>query len=97
MERLSYEEAITQADQAMAAHEWDRAIALLRVAVRRADPARDPDKANLARYNMAFCCYMDKRYLRGGRPRRAPGPALSEGGALGQGDRDRHGLAGRRL
>ncbi|MEJ7640527.1 MAG: hypothetical protein WKF75_21795, partial [Singulisphaera sp.] len=62
VERLSYEEAISQSDQAMAAHEWDRAIALLRVAVRRADPSRDPDKANLARYNMAFCCYMDKRY-----------------------------------
>ena len=63
VERLSYEEAIAQSDQAMASHEWDRAIALLRVAVRRADPSRDPDKANLARYNMAFCCYMDKRYL----------------------------------
>jgi len=62
VDRLSYEEAIGQSDQAMASREWDRAIALLRVAVRRADPSRDPDKANLARYNMAFCYYMDGRY-----------------------------------
>ena len=62
VEKLSYEEAITQSDQAMSAHDWGRAIALLRVAVRLADPSRDPDKANLARYNMAFCCYMDKRF-----------------------------------
>ena len=63
--RLSYEEAVNQADQAIAAHEWDRAIALLKAAVRKADPRRDPDKANRARYNLAFCYYMNKQYLRG--------------------------------
>jgi tetratricopeptide (TPR) repeat protein len=59
---LNYEDAVSQSDQAIASHEWDRAIALLKQAVRRADPARDPDKANYARYNMAFCYYMNKQY-----------------------------------
>jgi tetratricopeptide (TPR) repeat protein len=59
---LNYEDAISQSDQAIASHEWDRAIALLKQAVRRADPAKDHDKANYARYNMAFCYYMNKQY-----------------------------------
>jgi tetratricopeptide (TPR) repeat protein len=59
---LTYEEAVSQADQAIASHEWDRAIALLKQGVRRADPAKDPDKANLARYTLAFCYYMNKQY-----------------------------------
>jgi len=59
---MSYEEAISQGDQAIAAREWDRAIALLKQAVRRADPGKDPDKANLARYTLAFCYYMNKQY-----------------------------------
>jgi tetratricopeptide (TPR) repeat protein len=59
---LSYEDATSQSDQAIAAHEWDRAVALLRQAVRRADPAKDHDKANYARYNMAFCLYMNKQF-----------------------------------
>ncbi len=59
---LSYEDASAQSDQAIAGHEWDRAVALLRQAVRRADPAKDHDKANYARYNMAFCLYMNKQY-----------------------------------
>ena len=29
---------------------------------RKADPAKNPDKANLARYNLAFCYYMNKQY-----------------------------------
>ena len=32
------------------------------VAVRKADPVRDPVKANRARYMQAFCYYMTKRY-----------------------------------
>jgi tetratricopeptide (TPR) repeat protein len=59
---LSYEDAVAQSDQAIAARDWDRAILLLKQAVRRADPARDPDKANHARYNMAFCLYMNKQF-----------------------------------
>ncbi len=31
-------------------------------AIKKADPAKNPDKANLARYNLAFCYYMNKQY-----------------------------------
>ena len=58
--KLNYEDAISGADQAIASHEWDRAIALLKQAVRRAETAKDIDKVNLARYTMAFCYYMNK-------------------------------------
>ena len=45
-----------------ASHEWERAISLLTAAIRKADPAKNLDKANLARYNLAFCYYMNKQY-----------------------------------
>ena len=60
--RLTYEDAVGQADEAIASHEWDRAIVLLKAAVRKADPRRDIDKANRARYNLAFCYYMNKQF-----------------------------------
>ncbi|MBX6313680.1 MAG: hypothetical protein IRY99_12290 [Isosphaeraceae bacterium] len=59
---LSYEDAYAQAEGAVASHEWDRAIALLKQAVRRADPAKKPDDANKARYLMAYACYQGQRY-----------------------------------
>jgi tetratricopeptide (TPR) repeat protein len=59
---LSYEDASGQADQAIAERDWDHAILLLKQAVRRADPAKDLEKANRARYTMAFCLYMNKQY-----------------------------------
>jgi tetratricopeptide (TPR) repeat protein len=59
---LSYEDASGQADQAIAAREWDRAILLLKQAVRRADPVKDAERANTPRYTMAFCLYMNKQY-----------------------------------
>jgi cellulose synthase operon protein C len=60
--RLNYDDALAQGEQALAAHEWNRAGALLRQAIRRADAARDVEKTNYARYNLAFVNYMDKRY-----------------------------------
>lgn len=60
--RLSYEDAVNQADEAIAARDWDRAIVLLKAAVRKADPRRDPEKANRARYNLSFCYYMNKQF-----------------------------------
>jgi hypothetical protein len=60
--RLTYEDAMGQADEAMASHEWERAIALLRAAVKKADPIKNPEKANMARYNLAFSHYMNKQY-----------------------------------
>ncbi len=59
---LNYEDATAQADQAIASHEWDRAILLLKQAVRRAEANRDLEKTNLARYTMAFCFYMNKQF-----------------------------------
>lgn len=60
--RLSFDEALNQGEEALAAREWDRAIALLRAAASKADPRRDADRIALARYNLAFACYMNKQY-----------------------------------
>jgi hypothetical protein len=62
LSRMGYEELDGQADQAIASQEWDKAIEALKLAVRKADPTKDPDKANLARYKLAFCYYMNKRF-----------------------------------
>jgi tetratricopeptide (TPR) repeat protein len=60
--RLSYEDLISKGDEAISSHEWERAISLLTTAIKKADPAKNSDKANLARYNLAFCYYMNKHY-----------------------------------
>jgi tetratricopeptide (TPR) repeat protein len=62
LSRLSYEDAVAQAEEAIASQEWPRAAALFRQAVRKAETARDLDKLHYARYNLAFCLYMDGRY-----------------------------------
>ncbi len=59
--RLSYDDAMAQADEAIASRDWDRAIALYKAAERKADPRRDIDKLNRTRYNLAFCYYMNKQ------------------------------------
>jgi len=59
---LTFEDAMGKADEAIGAHEWERAIAFLKAAVRKADPVRNTEKANLARYHLAFCYYMNKQY-----------------------------------
>jgi tetratricopeptide (TPR) repeat protein len=60
--RLSYEDVMSKSDEAISSHEWARAISLLTAAIKKADPAKNADKANLARYNLAFCYYMNKDY-----------------------------------
>jgi cellulose synthase operon protein C len=60
--KLSYEDATSQAEQAIAAHEFERAEPLLKQAIRKADPTKDATKANTARHLLAYCYYMDKRY-----------------------------------
>ncbi|SIO66718.1 Tetratricopeptide repeat-containing protein [Singulisphaera sp. GP187] len=62
LSRMGYDELDGQADQAIASQEWDKAAEALKLAVRKADPAKDPDKANLARYKLAFVYYMNKRF-----------------------------------
>lgn len=62
LSRMGYDELDGQADQAIASQEWDKAAEALKLAIRKADPAKDPDKANLARYKLAFVYYMNKRF-----------------------------------
>jgi tetratricopeptide (TPR) repeat protein len=60
--RLNYEDTIARAEESLQSHEWERAMALLKAAISKADPRRDVDKANFARYELAFCYYMNKQF-----------------------------------
>ncbi len=59
---LSYEDALGQAEAALSTEEFDRAVTLLQQAIRRVDPRVDSEKANRARYYMAYAAYAAKRY-----------------------------------
>jgi outer membrane protein assembly factor BamD (BamD/ComL family) len=59
---LSYDDAYSQAEAAISTHEWDRAIELLRHAVKKANPRKDVEKANRARYMMAYAYFMGERF-----------------------------------
>ncbi|WP_435022079.1 tetratricopeptide repeat protein [Tundrisphaera sp. TA3] len=59
---LSYDDAMSQAEQSLSSQEYDRAISLFKGAVLKADPVKDAAKANKARFNQAFAAYMAKRY-----------------------------------
>jgi hypothetical protein len=59
---LSYEDAYAQGEGAISTHEWDRAIALFKQAVEKADPTKDAEKANKARYMMAFAYFEAEQY-----------------------------------
>jgi hypothetical protein len=56
--RLNFDEASAQGEEAIAAREWDRAVALLRAALAKAGP-RQADRTDLLRYNMAYAFYMN--------------------------------------
>lgn len=60
--RMNYDDALAQGEQALAAHEWDRAEALTRQAIRRAEASKNTDQLNTARYDLAFAYYMNKKY-----------------------------------
>ena len=60
--KLNYDDAVAQAAQAISTLAYENAIALLKHAIRKADPARDPAKANSARYMLAYSYMMSKRY-----------------------------------
>src|SRR5262249_20170035 len=53
--RLSYEDAFSQGDQAIGEKDFKAGIACFKQAIRLADPNKDPDRANQARYQLAFC------------------------------------------
>jgi tetratricopeptide (TPR) repeat protein len=59
--RLAYPELMEKGEDAIASRDWDRAALILKLAVQKADPNRDIDKANLARYELAFCYFMSNK------------------------------------
>jgi hypothetical protein len=59
---LSFDDAMAQGQSAVDTHEWDRAIAMFRQAVRKADPNKDIEKTNRARYLMAFAHYQAQHF-----------------------------------
>lgn len=60
--RMTFEEASAEAESALQTGDWDRAILLLRHAIRQANPNRRVDEANRARYLLAYAAYMGSRY-----------------------------------
>ncbi|MGP0066265.1 MAG: tetratricopeptide repeat protein [Isosphaeraceae bacterium] len=60
--KLPFKDVMERADEAIASQEWERAITLLKSAVRKADPVREIENLNLARYNLAFCYYLNKQF-----------------------------------
>ena len=60
--RMNYDDAILQGEQSFASQDYDRAIPYFRQAIRRAEALRDMDKVNAARYFLARCYYLVKRY-----------------------------------
>jgi cellulose synthase operon protein C len=59
---LKYEDAMAEAEQMMSRQEWDRAITYYRQAANRADPNKETEKANRARYFMSFCYFKNNRF-----------------------------------
>jgi hypothetical protein len=59
---LSYDDAMAEAEQMMGRQEWDRAVMYYKQAAKKADPTKDPDKANRARYFIAFCYLKNNRF-----------------------------------
>src|SRR5262249_9530517 len=59
--RLSYDDAIAKAEDAIGTQEWDRAIALLQAAIRKAEAARSIEKVNRARHDLVYCYYRTNR------------------------------------
>jgi cellulose synthase operon protein C len=60
--RITYEDAVNQANEAIGTNDYAKAIALLKAAIRKADPARNIEKANHARYLLAFCYYKNNQF-----------------------------------
>ena len=52
---MKFDDAMSEGDQMMSRQEWDRAITFYKQAARSADPVKDIEKANRARYFIAYC------------------------------------------
>jgi hypothetical protein len=62
LSKLNYDDAMTQAGQELSTLAYENAIVLLKLAVRRIDPAREPAKANKARDMLAYASIMNQKY-----------------------------------
>jgi len=62
LKRLTFDDAFSQGEEAIAAQEFPRAIALLTASVRKGDLARQLNKVNLARFQLAYAYYMDRQF-----------------------------------
>ncbi|WP_435006374.1 tetratricopeptide repeat protein [Tundrisphaera lichenicola] len=60
--KLSYDEAMAQAEQAIAVLEYEKSCVLLEVAIRKTNPVRDATKVNKARFTLAYSLFMSKRF-----------------------------------
>ena len=60
--RLTYEDAMTQADTAINTHDWTLAVDLLKQAIRRAEKSHEIEKVNRARYFLTYVYYASNRY-----------------------------------
>ena len=60
--KLSFDDAVTEANQAISGEDYPRAIALLRVALKQVDPTRDLVKANRARMLLGYAFYKSNRF-----------------------------------
>lgn len=59
---LKFDDAVAQADGAISTAEYDKAVAILRLALRKGAGSEPIEKLNKARYTLAFCEYMTKHY-----------------------------------
>ena len=59
--RITYEDAVNQADEAIGSQDWAKAIALLKAAIRKADPAAIPRRPTSPGYKLAFCYYKNNQ------------------------------------
>ena len=60
--KLSFDDAVAQATQAMSALAYENAVVLLKLALRKVDPARESARANSARYTLGVALLLGKRY-----------------------------------
>jgi len=60
--RLSFDDAEAEATAAISSNEYDKAIAILRMALRKGVGTQPVEKLNKVRYTLAFAFYMSKRY-----------------------------------
>ncbi len=60
--RLTYEDAMTQADTAINTHDWSLAVDLLRQAIGRAEKSHEVEKVNRARYFLTYVFYASNKY-----------------------------------